>query len=208
MNSYDDEYNCSNTLFWDNLPAKFVKLFVEKNLLNLKGCKVLDLGAGEGKNTIYLAKHGAKVDAVDISQEALRRLTLLPEYEVYKSQIDLYNIDALDFNSDQSYDLIVCYGLIHALDNKREALCIINKLKKLANEAGYIIIATFNNLLPPPSVQPYLKVDAFLDSDELKRLFNDWTILEYEESIITETHSTSNIEHQHSISRLIAKKNV
>ena len=207
MNSYDDEYNISKGLFWECLPAKYVKIFAEKKILDLTGSKVLDMGAGEGKNTIFLAKQGAYIDAVDLSKTALLRITNLPEYEKCHSQINLINEDILEFETTLLYDLVICYGLIHALPDREQALSVINKLKSFVKKGGYIIIATFNNLLPPPSVQPYLKIDAFLNTRELNHLFNKWEILDYEENIITETHNTSKIEHQHSISRLIAKKN-
>lgn len=207
MNSYDDEYKGCKTLFWGDRPAKYVQLFVEKKLLNLKGCRTLDIGAGEGKNAIYLAKNGANVHCVDISKTALDRLTGLPDYNTYKGRIKLSTEDARYFETNDVYDLIICYGLIHALNSREEALNLIEKLQTILKPSGYMIIATFNNLLPPPLVQEYLKMDAFLNPDELRTLFSEWKILEYEESIITETHHTSKIEHQHSISRLIAKKN-
>lgn len=205
LKSYDDEYNNSPGFFWQNEPASFVRLFVENNLLSLDGKRVLDIGAGEGKNGVYLAKHGAIVDAVDISKRALERFTQLEEYEVYKSNINLINCDVLSFQATNTYDVVICYGLLHALSGKAEVIFVIEKLKKLVNPLGFMIVATFNNLLPPPIEQPYLDIDAFLEICELKSFFEDWGVVQFQENIITESHVTSKREHQHSISRIIAQ---
>jgi len=208
MNSYDDEYRITEGLFWETSPAKYVRLFADGNYLNLEGKSVLDIGAGEGKNTLYMAKLGCYVDAIDISMTALRKLQFLNDFESYKNQINLINADVLTFNSNKKYDLVISYGLLHALGTRINVQNVITALKSCVKVNGYIIIASFNNLVPPPSIQPYLKIDAFLNPFELKTIFTDWEIINYEEEIITETHHTSNVEHQHSISRLIAKKNV
>src|ERR1051326_4638567 len=55
------------------LPSKPLLLFSE--LLNFqKMDRVLDAGCGIGRNTIYLAQKGCRIDAVDLSAAALRVL--------------------------------------------------------------------------------------------------------------------------------------
>jgi SAM-dependent methyltransferase len=52
-------------------PAKALVLFSE--MLNLgKPMKVLDAGCGNGRNTIYLAKRGCEVTALDFADSAIR----------------------------------------------------------------------------------------------------------------------------------------
>ena len=44
--------------------------FVEQRLAGLEPCRILDLGAGQGRNAIWLAQQGHKVTAVDVSDVA------------------------------------------------------------------------------------------------------------------------------------------
>ena len=67
---YQEEYEQSHC-FWGTKPSKYVKLFVEKFGNNLVGKTFLDLGAGEGKNSVFLANYGATVISVDLSKIAL-----------------------------------------------------------------------------------------------------------------------------------------
>ena len=63
---YQEEYE-NSTCFWGKEPAKYVKLLAETLSHNLQGMRVLDLGAGEGKNAVYLAHLGAEVVAIDLN---------------------------------------------------------------------------------------------------------------------------------------------
>lgn len=116
---YQNEYE-NSSCFWGTDPAKFVKLYLEKFSANLENKLVLDIGAGEGKNSVYLANMGAKVVATDVSKLALSRFTMQPNYHKCKSQIyrvisDIKNLAI----SKCQFDIIVAYGVLHCLDNRQ-----------------------------------------------------------------------------------------
>ena len=46
--------------------------FLRKHVALLPKGRALDLAAGEGRNAVFLAQHGFKVDAVDISETGVR----------------------------------------------------------------------------------------------------------------------------------------
>lgn len=206
-NKYQIEYEKSNGCFWKKEPAKYVKLFVDKYCLDLREKRVLDLGAGEGKNAVFLAAKGANVKAIDISPIALSRFNQQPDYSVGYMNIDTIcdDISNLDFK-DKSFDIIVAYGILHCLSSVFEIENYIYKLKKWIAPNGYFICVTFTDELLPPESQSYLDYESFLKQGRLEELFVDWKILEIENDIISETHPTSNIQHQHSLVRLISQK--
>src|SRR5260221_680249 len=98
-------------------PAKALQLFSE--ILSLgPPMKVLDAGAGNGRNAVYLAKKGCDVTAVDFSDFALaetrRRVTearLQSRVTVVRHFMD----DPVPF-ADESYDFILdSYVFCHFL---------------------------------------------------------------------------------------------
>jgi tellurite methyltransferase len=206
---YQKEYETSNGCFWDTTPAKFVKLFSQLPEISLSNLNVLDLGAGEGKNAVFLANLNANVIAVDVSMIALSRFTLQPNYHVSKNRIVIINNDVknLIFGPEQ-FDVIVAYGILHCLNSKEEIILMLENIKTWLKKGGYFICATFTNNIPVPKIQSYLDENAFLTEGELEKNLTEFTIINSENSVITETHPTSGIEHNHSIVRIIAKKNV
>ena len=206
-NKYQIEYEQSNDCFWAKEPAKYVKMFVEKYCQNLNGLSILDIGAGEGKNAVFLATKGAKVIAVDISPIALSRFNRQPNYEIAKNNIDIVCEDIRNINyNPNEFDLIVAYGIMHCLSSTKEVREYIEQIKSWVKPKGYFVCVTFTNEIAPPESQSYLEYESFLEKGELEEILSDWHILAIENDIISETHPTSNIEHQHSLVRLIAQK--
>ena len=59
--------------------GKKANSFLRKYIALLPKGKVLDLAAGEGRNAVFLAQHGFKVDAVDISEIGLNKTQKLAQ---------------------------------------------------------------------------------------------------------------------------------
>lgn len=203
---YQIEYEQSTDCFWAKEPAKYVRLFTDKYIQNLNGFHILDLGAGEGKNAVYLANKGANVLGVDISPIALSRFNKQPNYLSAKGNINIECKDIRECSFEkESFDLVVAYGIFHCLSSRKEIAEYISRVKSWIKKNGYFIIVTFTDEIAPPDLQSYLEYESFLKEGELEFLFNDWKILEKENDVITETHPTSKIEHEHSLVRLIVQ---
>jgi SAM-dependent methyltransferase len=68
-----DERYASTDLVW----TAAANVFVVRELAGLAPGRALDLGAGEGRNAIWLAEHGWQVTAVDFSAVALAKAAKL-----------------------------------------------------------------------------------------------------------------------------------
>ncbi len=68
--TYDAYYNHNKNAFGKE-PEKILVEYA--HLLNKKEA-ILDIGAGQGRNTFYLAKLGYSVDAIDTSSVAIESL--------------------------------------------------------------------------------------------------------------------------------------
>jgi len=202
VGQYDIEYK-SCPCFWGTEPGKYVK----KALAYISNGTAIDLGAGEGKNSIFLAQKGFIVDAIEVSNYAIQNFNdqLALSDDSIKSAVTIYNTDVRTLKSEKRYDLTVAYGLLHCMQTMDEVRDVVAKIKILTAEQGFCIIVSFNNRIPLPDVQSYLE-PTLLPEGYLKEEFQNWDILDYEDDIITESHPTSKIEHQHSVTRMIARK--
>jgi cyclopropane fatty-acyl-phospholipid synthase-like methyltransferase len=199
LGQYDIEYaQCK--CFWGKTPGKFVLLL--KKYLN-KGT-ILDLGAGEGKNSIYLSQKGFKVVAVECSKFAIENFKRLIDTKSI-SNLSIIQADVRTFHTCGYFDGIIAYGLLHCLPSLSDSINIVKKMKKWTVKGGINIIVTFTADKSIPTIQSYLN-PCFIKKEELEEWYKDWDILELEEEIINEIHPTSNIEHQHSLVRVLARK--
>lgn len=129
--------------------------------------RALDLAAGLGGNSIYLADQGFDVDAVDISDVAVGRLKgRHPRVTPICADLDQYAI------SVQTYDLILN---IHFL-NRRLFPLIMEGLKP----GGVLIMETFLEGDPQEARETTCR-DYLLRPNELLHAFLKLHILFYEE---------------------------
>lgn len=161
---WDKKYQDTPKLLQHREPSKnLVKI-----LNNINGKKALDVACGAGKNSIYLAKNGFEVDALDISSVALESLNQKIYKNIYTKQVDLEEyIPAKNY-----YDLIVKTNYL----NRKIIPNLIEALKK----DGLIFIETYMD--HPTNTKPNSNPDFLLKKDELKIFFkNNFEIISYDE---------------------------
>lgn len=98
------------TTFYDQLYARKVKLwpseevvaFVESNRSRLIGGKVLDIGCGAGRHTIYMARRGIDAYGVDQSPVAIDYGRRWAEQEGLKAEFDAKDFQELP-HPDESF---------------------------------------------------------------------------------------------------------
>ncbi len=199
---YDDGYsNCCP--FWDLSPSSLVR--DAAGYWDFNNSKVIDLGCGEGKNSAYLAGLGASVDAMDVSDAALKNAERLwPNH----SCITWIKADVRNFVSPRTrYDVAVAYGVAHCLSNESEIEQFVNRLLELVRKGGLVLFCSFNDRrqeisLAHPNFRPTL-----LSHDRYLRLFECLEILNASDQDLRESHPHNNIEHVHSLTRIAGRVN-
>jgi ubiquinone/menaquinone biosynthesis C-methylase UbiE len=82
-----------------------------------KGKVVLDYCCGSGLNALDLAKHGATVYGIDISDNEVRHASETLEKEGFKSTTFFQVMDAENMTfEDNFFDAVLCSGVLHHLD--------------------------------------------------------------------------------------------
>lgn len=139
-----------------------------ETIVKVKGKKVLDIACGAGKNSIYLAKKGFEIEALDISNVALENLDKKGFENIITKQVDLEGF----IPKENSYDFIV---KTNYLDRN-----IIPHLKKSLKKDGILFIETYMN--HKDNEKAPSNPDFLLNKDELKRFLDkDFELLDYDE---------------------------
>lgn len=138
--------------------------------------KVLDLGSGEGRNSLYLAKKGFDVTSLDINSMSLAKLAQIAEAEGLDIDIQPYNIESADIPGGL-YDVIISTVVLMFLDPYTIPDVIENMQSHTAPGGFNLIVAAMSTEDAPCPVN-FPKTFA---SGELRDYYADWTLHKYNE---------------------------
>ena len=134
---------------WGRLEASLqgrIKYSVHRYILDkyLKpGLEVLDVGCGPGRFALHIAKTGASVTLIDISERQLELARIkLSEAGVLDRVRGLQRLDVLSLSSldDGAYDLVVCYGSVLSYTCERHADAL-RELARVVKAGGTVIVS-------------------------------------------------------------------
>ena len=165
------------------------------------GGTVLDVGCGEGRNSIFLAEKGFTIEAFDISMSGVEKARRIADTRGVEVEFNCYDLTQFVFM--QEYDIVLSHGVLH-LCEKADRDKFIEQAKKHTSNGGYNAIGVFTNRLPAtPDNAPFTK--SLFDVGELPARYTGWEIAHHLEGIIEDTHP-GGIHHQHAYERIIARK--
>ena len=166
-----------------------------------KSSKILDIGCGEGRHSIFLASLGFHVDAFDISENGINKLKHIVKEK--KLDINAKISSITDYEFSNRYDFIIAHGVLHLI--KREDWePLIDKMKMYTNLNGVNVIVVFIDKIPIPEDLREFCIGLFKDG-EIKQIYNDWEIELYKSYIFQDEHPGS-IKHTHAVNKLVAWK--
>ncbi|RDI36434.1 class I SAM-dependent methyltransferase [Falsibacillus pallidus] len=128
-----------NIPFFANIPDENLVSYFDSGLLTPG--KVLELGAGPGRNAFYLAQKGSEVDAVDLSKEAIKwgkERASESKLPVNFIQGDIFELEI----EKNSYDIIYDSGCFHHIAPHRR-MSYLDLLQKALKPGGYFAITCF-----------------------------------------------------------------
>lgn len=192
---YEDE-----AYYWGTQPAEFLDKLIE-----LKGprpgMKIFDIGCGEGKDAVYMAKKGYTVTAFDLAESGIRKTQKLAAER--KAKISAYVDDINTFETDEHFDIIYSTGTLQYL--KEENIeGFFKKIHYLTNPRGLNYFSVFVE-------KPYLQLPPDMDREEklwkgaqLFSWYADWKI-HYIDEVIFEC-SSGGTPHTHCMDIILAEK--
>ncbi|MER1957161.1 MAG: class I SAM-dependent methyltransferase [Solibacillus sp.] len=125
--------------FFCNHVDEHLRKYVENNIIP-RG-RVLEIGCGNGRNAIYLAKSGFSVTAVDLSKEAISWATQQATLQNVTIEFYCENIFNLKI-PNEPFDFIYDSGCFHHLAPHRR-ITYIQFLQQHLKHNGYFSISAF-----------------------------------------------------------------
>lgn len=142
-NIWENEYKNPKLISLSSEAAMCVKDFTrflrKEAAINLANLNILDLGCGNGKNSLYISEQGDNnnVTGIDISETAIKYAKILnPNGNFIKGSIG----KKMHF-TDKSFDIILDITSSNSL-NESERMIYISECNRLLKKGGYLLTRT------------------------------------------------------------------
>ena len=108
------------------------------------GDRILDVGAGAGEYSLYFARKGYEVSALELADA---NVAAFKKKLTSEDKIDLVQGNALDLSryADKSFDIVLLFGPLYHLKNDADKLKCINEAKRVCKDDGKIFFAFISN---------------------------------------------------------------
>ncbi len=121
---YDDKYRAEK-LFWGKRPASIARILFQKYPPHEEQ-KLLDIGCGEGRDSIFFAQNGYQVTGFDSSVEGVKKS--LARADELRLSIDFFQADINVYRLQDFYDVVYASGALHYIPAPlREEIVIIGE---------------------------------------------------------------------------------
>lgn len=114
--------------------------------LNAGGGRALDLGAGEGADAIRLAMAGFDVDAIELTEAGARKIEQFAAEAGVK--VNVMCADLNDYVSGSQYDIIICNGVLHYIQDKHR---VLDWMTTHTSAGGINSVSLFSTYTPLPA---------------------------------------------------------
>ncbi|MBI1296189.1 methyltransferase domain-containing protein [bacterium] len=133
MSSYDQQYKVETDLFGRPYPA------FRRFIATLQGRgEALDLGCGQGRDTLMLAAQGYSVTGVDASQVGIQQM--VEEATARGLSVTGLVDDVFSFEFQQQYDVIVLDSILHFAEHATEEIELLDRVLAHTRCGGYVFI--------------------------------------------------------------------
>ena len=164
--------------------------------------RVLDIGAGEGADSIRLALLGYDVDAVEISAVAAEKTLAFAEQAGVTVNVNV--ADIVSYEPNGPFDIVICNGVLQYIEDKE---AVIELMQTTTRTGGINVISLWSTYTDVPEC--HKRVPVFCDDEDglVVNSYKGWIqqLLYFERDKREDSHSGMP-PHSHSHIKLIVRK--
>ena len=215
ISDYFDGVYLGSERYWWRGPERYevdpesypLSLLTQQTLRLLKrrtAGRALDIGAGEGSDSIRLAKLGYEVDAVEMSAVGAKKIQCFAEEAGVHDKVRVFAADVQDFEPDGLYDVVICNGVLHYIEGKKS---VIELMQQATRPGGINVVSLWSDYTPVPDCHELVPVFRDPEDGEVTKSYEDWRkeFIYFDRDKKESAHSDLPA-HRHSHIKLIASK--
>ena len=215
ISDYFDGVYLGSERYWWRGPERYevdpesypLSLLTQQTLRLLKrrpAGRALDIGAGEGSDSIRLAKLGYEVDAVEMSAVGAKKIQCFAEEAGVHDKVKVFAADVQDFDPDGLYDVVICNGVLHYIEGKKS---VIELMQQATRPGGINVVSLWSDYTPVPDCHELVPVFRDSEDGEVTKSYQDWRkeFIYFDRDKKESAHSDLPA-HRHSHIKLIASK--
>lgn len=201
ITDYEERYR-TDEYYWGVKPSRMCLEILRLMPPQNKEISVIDIGCGEGKDAVFLARCGYKVSAFDVTDTGIEKTKRLAEKAgVY---VDAFKANIMDFRLEREYDILFSSGVFHYIPPELRGE-IVENYQEYTAENGLNVFNVFVEKpfieIPPDKDQ---RERCLWKSGELFMLYHNWYFEECLEEVFD--CNSGGIPHKHAMDKLIARK--
>ena len=109
------------------------------------GMRILDLGAGTGRYSLYFAEKGYEVVAVELVKKHAQAIEDARTAKMKLQVIQGNALDALKSFAAGSFDIVLCFGPLYHLEKVTDQLTCVKEVRRVCTSQGRMFFAFINN---------------------------------------------------------------
>lgn len=191
-------YQTGDELTTFGAPAEEVAALADKLP---RGARILDLGCGDGRHALFLARRGCEVTAIDNSESAIKKLNRLAHDT--GCNLRVLQADMREWQFEDLFDVIIAHGSLHLIA-RAAWIEVIKEMKTHTRRGGHNIVAVFTDRLPSPADLKVFHIGLFREGEVLEH-YREWRVVE-KQSYVFEDEHPGGTRHRHPINKLVARR--
>ena len=180
---------------WGTAPSSFAK---RVSRLLPPGARVLELGCGEGRDSVFFASRGFRVTGLDVSRAGLRKAAQLARargVRIRWVQGDMWRVAVRG-----PFDCVYSCGSIHYVP-RRARRRLLARLQTLTRPAGHHAHIVFTDRVIHVE---WREIVDYFRPGELARAYAGWRVRHRAERVIR--CARDGTPHRHSVEAVIARR--
>ncbi len=137
--------------------------------------EIVDVGSGNGRYAVYLANKSFKhITAIEIEHSGCEQIRKA------NNKIKIINVDILNFELFQHYDIVLSSGLIEEFQSQEEQIKCVYKLQEMTKSGGKLILRYclyIANRIPENRVDENFVVSLFDSKWKIIQYYSDAKII-------------------------------